>query len=310
MSKKPILGNFATMDGAITVAAEMLAADKAAPKGDTLRNVPLDALRPSPSQVRAMETDSEVLQDLKASILVHGVLEPVLARRTVDGLELLAGHRRVAAARLAGLPAVPVRILEDVADPDAAAITATENLAREDLTPWETMRALATLRDAWKLAGRRVTGAALASAAGRSAGAVSEALGVADAFPPDTLTGAGLDLQRLKVLPWRDLVRAARSPDPLAALGLLAGPLPAPASPESPLPHSPSRRGRSWALRLTTDATGSPRATLTGGGDPATLDPSAAQALLDAIAPLTEILRARVLSRDSDVTVPPGGAAT
>ena len=64
--------------------------------------VAVDQIRPSRQQVRA-RFDAEPLGELADSIRRHGVLQPILVRRHVDGYELIAGERRWRAAQLAGL---------------------------------------------------------------------------------------------------------------------------------------------------------------------------------------------------------------
>jgi len=71
-----------------------------------------------------------------------GILEPALVRRNADGkIVMIAGHRRLAAAKAAGLKEIPVRVL-DVDEKQAAEIQALENLHREDLSPMDEARAL------------------------------------------------------------------------------------------------------------------------------------------------------------------------
>ncbi|MDU4961308.1 MAG: nucleoid occlusion protein [Sporomusaceae bacterium] len=74
----------------------------------------------------------ESLQELAASIREFGILQPLVVRRTDDGLELIAGERRLRASLLAGLPQVPV-IVRAIADKEMAELAMIENLQREDL---------------------------------------------------------------------------------------------------------------------------------------------------------------------------------
>src|SRR5438309_10520268 len=68
--------------------------------------IAVDQIRPSHQQVRS-RFDSEPLAELAASIRSHGVLQPLLVRRHVDGYELIAGERRWRAARIASLTTGP-----------------------------------------------------------------------------------------------------------------------------------------------------------------------------------------------------------
>lgn len=98
--------------------------------------IELDRLSPSPGQPRTYFDDAS-LSELADSIRAHGVLQPILVRQTPAGAyEIVAGERRWRAARIAGLDAVPVRILE-IGDADVLAVAMVENLQREDLNPLE-----------------------------------------------------------------------------------------------------------------------------------------------------------------------------
>lgn len=91
----------------------------------------------------------ENLGELADSIRVDGVLEPLLIRthpKHPDQFEIIAGHRRAQAAKIAGLKSVPA-ILLDVGDVAARRICATENLQREDLHPLEEARVIQNLVD-------------------------------------------------------------------------------------------------------------------------------------------------------------------
>ena len=104
--------------------------------------VPLASLHLDPDQPRQTFDDAS-LQELAASLLEHGVLQPILVCRLGQGYRVVAGERRYRAATLAGLGEVPVRI---VADHDVLELQLVENLQREDLNPYEEAVALARLK--------------------------------------------------------------------------------------------------------------------------------------------------------------------
>ena len=105
--------------------------------------IPVDALRPNPAQPRGV-FDPEGLQALADSIRQYGVLQPLSVRLTEDGPELIAGERRLRAARLAGLRTVPC--LPVGADEEASAMLALiENIQRRDLDFWEQAQGIARL---------------------------------------------------------------------------------------------------------------------------------------------------------------------
>jgi len=97
--------------------------------------IPLDRVRANPYQPRRRTDDAEIAQ-LAASIREHGVLQPVLVTETLDGFELVAGERRVRAARLAGLTHIPA-VVRQLADRHRLEFALVENLQREDLNPIE-----------------------------------------------------------------------------------------------------------------------------------------------------------------------------
>ena len=105
-------------------------------------NVRIEDIRPNPYQPRR-SFDDEGLRELAASIRRHGILQPLTVRPAADGQwELVAGERRLRAARMAGLSAVPcIRRLAD--DREAAALALVENLQRRDLHYLEEAAAIA-----------------------------------------------------------------------------------------------------------------------------------------------------------------------
>lgn len=95
--------------------------------------VPLEQVAAGPYQPRWDEDDVE---GLCASIREHGLLQPVVLRRTARGYEVVAGHRRLRAAREAGLRQVPA-VVTECSDVEAAVLGLVENLQREGLSPVE-----------------------------------------------------------------------------------------------------------------------------------------------------------------------------
>ena len=95
--------------------------------------VPIERVRANPYQPRR-SFDEESLVGLADSIREVGVLQPILVRQADDGFELIAGERRLRAAKRAGLTEVPVivRTADDVASLEQALV---ENLHRQDLNP-------------------------------------------------------------------------------------------------------------------------------------------------------------------------------
>lgn len=112
----------------------------------TLVQIKAGLLTPSPHNPRR-EMSEQGLRELAESIAALGVLEPLLVRPQGKRFEILAGHRRHAAAVQAGAGEVPC-IVRQVDDKAAIEITVTENLQREQLTPLEEAKGLASLQKA------------------------------------------------------------------------------------------------------------------------------------------------------------------
>ncbi len=112
--------------------------------------IAVDQIRPSHQQVRS-RFDAEPLGELAESIRQHGVLQPLLVRRSADGYELIAGERRWRAARLAGVNAVPAIVRNDAGNDAQLVLGLIENLQRADLDPIEEARGLKRLTEEFNL---------------------------------------------------------------------------------------------------------------------------------------------------------------
>lgn len=94
--------------------------------------------------------DEEALGQLAQSIKQHGIIQPVLVRKTMTGYELVAGERRWRAAQLAGLKTVPA-IVREYTDGDMTEIALIENIQRENLNPIEEAEAFKRLMEEFGL---------------------------------------------------------------------------------------------------------------------------------------------------------------
>lgn len=112
--------------------------------------IPVSMIIPNPEQPRKIFTDSE-LGELTNSIREFGVLQPLLVKKA-EGKKfiLIAGERRLRAAKLAGLSRVPV-IIKELQEPEAALIALVENVQREDLNFLEEAKAYKKLMDDFNL---------------------------------------------------------------------------------------------------------------------------------------------------------------
>jgi len=98
--------------------------------------IPVGRIRPNPYQPRK-RFDQEGLAALTASIVEHGVIQPILVTEVVDGYQLVAGERRLRAAQAAGLERIPA-VVRQLADREQLELALVENLQRADLDPIET----------------------------------------------------------------------------------------------------------------------------------------------------------------------------
>jgi ParB family chromosome partitioning protein len=102
---------------------------------DEVAQVDIAQLSANPHQPRKVMGEAE-LRELAESIRVSGILQPILARRVGDRLEIIAGERRWRAAKMVGLAKVPV-LVRSISDQDSAVFALVENLQREDLNAIE-----------------------------------------------------------------------------------------------------------------------------------------------------------------------------
>jgi ParB family transcriptional regulator, chromosome partitioning protein len=167
--------------------------------------IPLELVRPNRHQPRTT-FDREELSELAASISRHGVLQPIVVSADGDGYELVAGHRRVLAARLAGRTTIPAIIRDEVGNRLELALI--ENLQRADLNAIETARAYELLMETYDL-----TQEQLAERLGKSRSSVANMLRTLTA--PQALQDAVIEgkiaeghLRALLVLPLSDALQA------------------------------------------------------------------------------------------------------
>lgn len=110
------------------------------------------------------------LADLASSIGEHGILQPLVAIKTTSGYELIAGERRLRAAKLAGLKEVPV-IVREVSSQQKLELALIENLQRENLNPIEMARSVQQLAEEFNLSQE-----AVAKRLGKSRSAIANSL--------------------------------------------------------------------------------------------------------------------------------------
>ena len=184
---------------------------------ETIQEVAVEKLSPSPFQPRrkALETG---LAELVESVKAHGILQPLVARRKAGQLELIAGERRLEAAKRAGLTQVPV-VVREATDREALELALVENLQREDISPMDAAEAYQRLMQEFELTQEQV-----AERVGKSRSAVANSLrllGLPEEIRESLRSGmideghgkvlAGLPQEKLALRLWRRVVRKGLS---------------------------------------------------------------------------------------------------
>ena len=230
--------------------------------------IPLARIRENPRQPRLV-MDDEALASLTESIRQHGVIQPILVIETFDGYQLVAGERRVRAARAAGLERIPA-IVRQLADRQQLELALVENLQREDLNPMEAARAYRQLAEEFAF-----TQDDLAARVGRARSTVANTLRLLELHPAvqDALSGNAItegharaiggvptEMQGhvvesvvsdgLSVRQTEELVRRIREPKP-AATATTDAPAPTAADPDVERVEEDLRRSLGTKVRLT-----------------------------------------------------------
>ena len=113
-------------------------------------DIPQDLIIPNPNQPRK-RFDFDGLEDLAQSIRENGILQPITVRSTDDKkFELIAGERRLRAARLVGMTKIPALVI-DMQQKDSALFALIENIQRQDLSFFEEAEAIETLITDYKM---------------------------------------------------------------------------------------------------------------------------------------------------------------
>ncbi|KKI89504.1 plasmid partitioning protein ParB [Bacillus sp. SA1-12] len=112
---------------------------------ETVQDLKLKEIRPNPYQPRKV-FDQEAINELKESILQHGILQPIVVRKSIKGFEIVVGERRFRAAKEAKLSVIPA-VIRDFSEQQMMELALLENLQREDLTPIEEAQAYQALME-------------------------------------------------------------------------------------------------------------------------------------------------------------------
>ncbi len=138
---------------------------------DQVINLSLNELRSNPYQPRK-NFDEESLKELASSIKEHGVFQPIIAKKSIKGYEIVAGERRVKASQIAGLTTIPA-IVKEFSDEEMMEIALLENLQRENLSALEEAEAYNSLKEKLNL-----TQEELAKKVGKSRSHITNMLGL------------------------------------------------------------------------------------------------------------------------------------
>ena len=138
------------VDKILNTGLEALLGDVAEVNQQTIKELDLNQIKPNRFQPR-QSFDEEKIHELSLSIAKHGVLSPILVRETgAGGYELIAGERRLRAAKKAGLKTLPC-LIDSAEDQVSLELALIENLQREDLNPIEEARGYDRLKREFNL---------------------------------------------------------------------------------------------------------------------------------------------------------------
>jgi ParB family chromosome partitioning protein len=186
---------------------------------ENITELEIKKIKARPSQPRKEFTNS-TMQELAASIRKYGIIQPLIVTSTDDGYELIAGERRLRAAKEAELKKVPV-VIRDYDQQKQLEVALIENLQREDLTPIETAVAYRKL-----MADFNMTTQNVADSVGKSRPSVSNAMRllylpeeIQDAIlkgklnETNALWLAGLDTEAKQMEVFRKMMQKNMTPD-------------------------------------------------------------------------------------------------
>ncbi|MDD5836063.1 MAG: ParB/RepB/Spo0J family partition protein [bacterium] len=140
-------------------------------KPNEIVEIKISEIRSNPYQPRKI-FDQEALQELASSIKEHGIVQPIIVKKSIKGYELVAGERRTKAAKIAGLETVPA-IIKDFDDEQMMEIALIENIQRENLNPIEEAMAYDSI-----LRSSNITQDELAKKFGKSRSYITNSLGL------------------------------------------------------------------------------------------------------------------------------------
>ncbi|WP_404330602.1 ParB/RepB/Spo0J family partition protein [Mesobacillus maritimus] len=112
---------------------------------EIVKEISISELRPNPYQPRKIFQE-KAIEELRDSIIEHGILQPIIVRKSIKGYEIVVGERRFRAAKAAKLQTVPA-VVRELDEKQMMELAVLENLQREDLNPIEEGAAYQTLME-------------------------------------------------------------------------------------------------------------------------------------------------------------------
>ena len=173
--------------------------------------LPPRSIRPNPAQPRKIFRE-QALEELAESIRQHGVLQPLSVRRVGNAYELIAGERRLRAAKMAGLTEIPC-IVMNMTDQESGMAAMVENLQRQDLDFVEEARGIAMLMENWSMSQEQA-----ARLLGKSQSAIANKLRILHHSPPvlSALREGGLTERHA-----RALLKLRSEPEKIMAISII-----------------------------------------------------------------------------------------
>ena len=173
--------------------------------------LPPRSIRPNPAQPRKIFRE-QALEELAESIRQHGVLQPLSVRRVGNAYELIAGERRLRAAKMAGLTEIPC-IVMNMTDQESGMAAMVENLQRQDLDFVEEARGIAMLMENWSMSQEQA-----ARLLGKSQSAIANKLRILRHSPPVL---SALREGRLTERHARALLKLRSDPEKIMAISII-----------------------------------------------------------------------------------------
>lgn len=211
-----LLGGSKVADKILNTGLDALLGDVATPNKQTIKEIELDKIKPNRFQPR-QSFDEQKINELSQSISKHGILSPILVRETgTGGYELIAGERRLRAAKEAGLQTAPCMV-DSAEDQLSLELALIENLQREDLNPIEEARGYDRLKREFSLTQDKI-----AEVTGKARSSVANSMRLLN-LPPsviDLLYSGDLEKGHAKILASMEPNEAEALAQKIVSLGM------------------------------------------------------------------------------------------